>query len=190
MLEQQTKQTEKSVKTVSKTQDTETLTTASPKIVWKDKRSFRHDLFKLEPAVMKQNVSWKKDEPMLQDVTHAHIYHSHSSSGIANRTSQAMGGHFHEVKVSVDTDGNLKATCGPPLRIVEKMLKTGGVRKVEEPLEWFHEKLNKKIVDDHRHECTYQFSETISPEKSRAQATEDAQKLRMLMGNQLQPKTE
>lgn len=145
------------------------------KIVWKDQRSFRHDLFKLKVATMKKNFSWKPKEPMIELAEHVHFFHSHNSQGKTQTNCTAVGGHYHEVTVDVLPNGELKATCSPPLCTKEHVLRSG-VRKSVEAVQWFDEKSGKNIVDNHTHEIEYCFSEQISPEKQRAQLASDIEK--------------
>lgn len=135
-----------------------------PKIQWKNQRAFRHDLFKLELAKMKKNTSWIKARPNLIDAEHVHFYHSHSSSGTAQKYSVSVGGHFHEITPFIDSEGNLAAKCGPALRKVDKKLSNGTTKTIIEPIVYRHEE-EGEMRDDHTHEITYMASETMSPQK-------------------------
>lgn len=177
-IEAQSESTEKK----QRTQRTPKSQPTGQKIVFKDHRSFRHDLFKLELATMKKNVSWKVHEPMIENVEHVHFYHSHSSQGKPLKTCNSVGGHFHEVTIEIDQDGNVKATCSPPIQEKEIILKHG-VRKEIQPIKFFDEKSQKTIVDDHVHAVTYLHSEQLSPEKLRMNQTQDYDKFSRLNSN-------
>lgn len=169
------------------------------KLAWKGHTEFRHDLFKLEVAVMKKNVSYKKFEPDLKNVEHAHFFHSHDMKGKVLLHSQAVGGHFHEVKVvwGKEADGTPfieKLICGEPLRQVQKRTKGGRVKTVIEPVRFEtgtaavddtdEDERTGFEVDDHRHELTYMGSEMISPEKLKQKKEADKAALAGMMAAQ------
>ena len=162
-------------------------------VVWKGHREFRHDLFKLEVKEMKKNVSYKKYEPDLQSVEHAHFYHSVDMKGRPNKYSAAVGGHFHEVIVEHDEQGNIVgAKCGPALRESQKKLKNGRVKTVIEPVKFAKADYDaedpeeaaeavKYIHDEHVHPLRYMHSEMISPDKIRQKQEADSSRLAKMM---------
>lgn len=141
--------------------------------IWKDKRSFTHDLFKLLPAMMKKNLSYKRLDPKLEDSEHSHFFHSHSIEGLQLDKSTPIGGHFHKITIKV-VNGKMEAECSEPLRIVEKMLSSGGTIKLEEPVQWVSERMGKTIVDTHTHDVQYLYSEEMSQEKVKAIQNQNA----------------
>lgn len=146
-----------------------------PKVQWKNQRTFRHDLFKLEVAMMQKNVSWRKKRPELVEIEHAHFFHSHSSSGTPQKYCAAVGGHFHEITTAVDQNGNIVAKCGPALRKVDKRLSNGTTKTEIEEIIYNHEERKIPIVDDHTHDMTYVGSEQMSPQKIKQIQTANAE---------------
>lgn len=138
--------------------------TVQPRIQWKNQVQFRHDLFKLELAKMRKNVSWKRQRPELVDAEHVHFFHSHTSTGTAQKYCVTVGGHFHEVKTSIDQDGNMTATCGPALRKVDKKLSNGTIKTLIEEITYQHEEFGD-MGDNHTHNVIYLASEIMSPQK-------------------------
>lgn len=128
------------------------------------KRNFKkqekvyHDLFKLKAANCRKNVMYP-ESPEWVNVLHEHFYHSVDSNGLAQDHSSKIGGHFHKIEITTDSDGNMKATCGPALKEVAK--KGGGKKIISDP------------NDNHTHECEYLFSEEMNRRKINA----DAQKV-------------
>lgn len=138
----------------------------APRLFNRNEAEFRHDLFKLMPAPMKKNANWNMYDPRLIDVEHAHFFHSVDRKGTKQTQCVATGGHFHEVKVDFsqsDANGNPKVEVGPPLKVGMKKLKSGKRVKQIIPVEWYDEKTDKTLVDDHRHEVVYQGSEILKP---------------------------
>jgi len=106
------------------------------------------DTFKLESAVMQKNVSWTIKENLVP-IEHCHIFHTYDSSGKKLTDSNAVGGHKHELRVSV-VDGKFNVICSPPIQ-------------------------NKKSeiiskVDRHVHAITYLKSEQLVMRKLNADA--------------------
>jgi len=69
------------------------------------------DLFKLEVNMMKKNLGADDKKPLLTGVEHCHFFRTYDSSGKKQNKCGSIGGHYHEVSVSVDSKGNLKAEC-------------------------------------------------------------------------------
>lgn len=142
-----------------------------PRLNWKGNETFRHDLFKLTPAFMKKNTSYKKYEPQIQEVEHSHFFHSHDKKGTKMEFCQPVGNHFHRVIVAVDGDGNITAKCGPALQKVLIKTKSGKSKSQILPVSYHDGNKEEDIVDDHTHEIDYKHSEMISPN---AQARQQA----------------
>ena len=130
--------------------------------VWKDKREFVHELFKLEVSEFKKDVSFKKYEPKIEQVAHCHWFHNVDKDGRPNKTCAPVGGHWHDVEVSVNKKGELVTKCGPPFRKVDKVIR-GKWKSVIEPVFYGTDNLTDPgaIVDNHTHEIKYIHSETI-----------------------------
>lgn len=156
------------------------------KIKWKGEKEFRHDRFELGVAQCKTNKSWKQFEPNIELKDHKHWFHSHDHKGRARTYCTPMSGHFHEVKTEVDADGNLIASCGPPMRRVARRMRNGTYRKVTEPVIFKGMTEDQDIHDDHRHIVTYDESEILSEKYKQSRASQDAQRLQMLQGTRMQ----
>lgn len=162
-------------------------------VVWKGMREFRHDLFKLGVATMKKNVSYKKYQPDLVPVEHAHFFHSVDMKGKPVEYSQPIGGHFHKIDVVKDAQGNIvSVACGPALRSVQKKLKSGRVKTIIERVRFANAEYGEDdeeegpdrvsyVYDEHVHEVAYVHSEMISPERTRLKQEADAGKLKSMM---------
>ena len=86
--------------------------TVEPKRVFGKNMILDSDLFKLKIANMKKNVGYSEKKQILIDVEHCHFYRTIDSSGREQANSSFVGGHTHDVKVSVSQQGELKASCG------------------------------------------------------------------------------
>lgn len=172
-------------------------TSLQTRLAWKGSKEFRHDLFKLGVAKMKKNVSYKKFQPEIQMVEHAHFFHSHDMKGKTMVHSQAVGGHFHEVHIEWERDGEdlilKKAECGPALRQVQKRTRSGKWKTVIEAVRYERGDAAVDGSDDddveitgfeedtHTHELLYVGSELISPQKIRTSQEQDRAKLAAMM---------
>lgn len=142
--------------------------------------TYTHDLFKLKTAVSKHNVSYRKFEPILEDVEHTHFFHSHDRAGNPQKYCTIGAGHFHEVVVTTDARGDLVAKCGPAVRWDDVKSMSGKVKKQINTISWIHEAKDMKIEDNHTHETFYMHSEEVSENKVIQQARQDAEKLERL----------
>jgi hypothetical protein len=151
--------------------------TVKPKIILRGTQEFRHDLFKSDVKKFLKNLSFSKGKVEIVGIEHTHIFHSHSSQGVPLKYTNAVGGHYHAVTVSVDPDGTLRAKCGPPLRNAVKK-KPSGQKKVVVPVKWHNEEADMDngqsewVEDTHTHDFTYIASEFLSVEK--VKQTQDA----------------
>ena len=156
---------------------------AAPERVMKGTREIVHDLFKLRPAMLKRNISWKYKLPSIIELEHSHVFHSIDGDTFQpNKYCAPVGGHFHEITVDWDRpgkDGGPLVTCGPALQIIKTRVDDEVITEIV-PVEFeVHEKLKKKgrgdIVDNHTHEVEYIDSETLSAraQNDRRQAERD-----------------
>lgn len=131
------------------------------KRVFADAVEMVHDLFRLNTATMKKNVSWN-EVPELVDVAHEHFFHTVDSSGRPQKYSAPVGGHFHELEVEKNKKGEVIAVSvkGPPLKFARRRV---GKRMKKVVVE-FNE------ADKHTHECTYERSSRLK----KAQVNEEA----------------
>lgn len=164
--------------TVDESQNQKTLL---PNIKWKGEKEFRHDRFELSVEKSKTNMSFKKFDPQLVDKDHKHWFHAVDKKGRKRKYCTPMSGHFHEVMTSIDSEGNLVATCGPALRKVIRKLRSGKYDKIIERVQFLTE--TGSIEDNHTHEVTYDRSEMVSERHKQNQATKDAAKLQALQAS-------
>lgn len=73
------------------------------------------DLFKLSVANLMKNVAYNDANPILVPVEHCHFFRTFDSSGKKQVTSNAVGGHYHNVTICVDENGKLSGKCGPAI---------------------------------------------------------------------------
>lgn len=142
----------------------------------KDGMTFDHDLFILEPAVIRKNHSYTKD-PYYKPHLHKHVFHSNDSDGKRQTHSSAMAGHFHEMIVTPDPDGGFpNVKCGPAYEWTTKKTSQGIVR-VAIPVDQ---------EDSHVHEVTYDGSQRIQIRKLNVEAAKvqaaDAEKTKVPPG--------
>lgn len=151
----------------------------------RDSLTFVHDLYKLKPAFFKRNTSYRRYAPKLEEVEHAHFYHSHSRRGIAQDRSVKIGGHFHEIEPYMDAEGEMQAKCGPPLR-EEVYVKRGKQRKRIIPVQFEDESGLKTIItkDEHTHVVEYKWSEDISEANTMARQKKDSEKISQMLQGQ------
>lgn len=116
------------------------------KRVYKGEAEVDHDLFKLEVANLKKNISIDDEKPLYVGVEHCHFFHSYDSSGKKQETCNPIAGHSHKVDFEVDENGELNITCGPPI------VKSGG-------------KYLPLKNDTHTHDIRYLRSEKIKVRK-------------------------
>jgi len=147
----------------------------------------RHDLYKLEVAQMKKNVSWKYLAPRIETLEHCHIFHSHNEkNGLPNKYCTPVGGHFHEVSVVWDGDNIVSLKCGPPLSRKKRMIPGLRGNKIVSSVEAVkyltHPKSGEPdIVDTHEHEISYRHSETITQASRSARSELERAKVSALM---------
>jgi hypothetical protein len=125
--------------------------------IYKSTQVVDHDLFKLEVAKMKKNVSFT-EIPEVMSFEHCHIFHTVDSNGKKQHTSTAVGGHHHPVQVVAGVDGVPTLKVGEPRRWVKRKIR-GVMQRVEEPIYLNGEKDEQ---DTHTHEVSYLGSERIT----------------------------
>ena len=122
-----------------------------------------HDLFKLEVAPLEKNISWN-DVPDWVKIEHCHFYHTFDSSGKAQVTCNQVAGHFHEIEVERNENGEIvdyKCVSGPMKYVFVKDKRTG--RRVKKAVPY-------NELDDHRHDMTYLKSDKIQMRKLNSEA--------------------
>lgn len=70
--------------------------------------------FKLLPSILLRDISPFKKDPMVVTIEHCHIFHTFDSYGREQKTTNSVGGHYHEIELSV-VDGEWKSVCSRPL---------------------------------------------------------------------------
>lgn len=70
--------------------------------------------FKLLSSIMLRDISPFKKDPMVVTIEHCHIYHTFDSYGNEQKTTNSVGGHYHEIQLTVE-NGEWKTVCSPPL---------------------------------------------------------------------------
>lgn len=128
--------------------------------VFAQDRKLIHDLFKLEVATMVKNISWN-DVPEYVKMEHCHFFHTIDSDGKLQTTSNSVGGHFHEMKVTPMPDGVAKVECvGIPMSYGKKKVK-GVWKKIAVPYD---------EEDTHVHDVQYVSSCEIKPRINNTEA--------------------
>jgi hypothetical protein len=90
---------------------------AGKKRFYSGEQEIDHDLFKLEIATMKKNVSFT-DVPDYEKIEHVHMFHTVDSNGKKQETCSPVGGHFHMVEVLSERDGVPALKISPPMKYV------------------------------------------------------------------------
>lgn len=134
--------------------------TSAPQIIYKGNQTFRHDLFKASLEKYKKNLSFRKGVVKIEHIDHIHYFHTFDSNGKAQKFTNTVGGHFHEIRWFTDDDGVLRAECGPPLTTVYKK-RAGMQKRVIEPVKWEDEEHDRMVADEHKHTMEYMWSEEL-----------------------------
>jgi len=114
------------------------------KRVYNKDLEFDSDLFKLEVTNMLKNIGAEDKKPLLTNVEHCHFYRTYDSNGKKQTKCSSIGGHHHEITVSVDSKGNLVAECSPAV--------------------------GTKFNDNHTHKVTYLKSDRLQKRKPNIEA--------------------
>jgi len=155
-----------------------------PKIVMRGTSKFWAHHFKASLSNMLKNRSYQYGVLKIEKLEHVHMFHSKNSQGKAMPYTAPVGGHFHEVTISKDDEGNIIAECGPALQYVHKKLPNGRMKKSIQKLAWYDAEKDEKVYDDHKHEMEYLDSEHLSPAKIKADREANAKHMKEFMGNQ------
>lgn len=83
--------------------------------VYGNQQEFDSDTFKLELATFQKNISWNDKNPILEPVEHCHFFHTFDSNGKRCDRSCRVGGHYHNVVVKVNEEGQLIGESGPAI---------------------------------------------------------------------------
>jgi len=132
-------------------------------------RKIKHYALKLKPAILLKNVGWKKYTPKIEKFEHCHIFHNVDSSGRTQTKCAATGGHYHYVEFTQLPDGKVAAKCGPARHMVDHKMRSGQWRRKESEIEFYDEKSDKTIIDDHTHEMEILYASELEIDGSRSQ---------------------
>jgi hypothetical protein len=126
-----------------------------------------HHLFKALPASFKKNKAWKKNVVDIEDVVHQHFFHTINSMGMEQKYTTATGGHFHEIKVIPQGNGQPpRVECGPALTKVTRRLPNGSTKSFNAAISWEYINQNGELAvlkDEHKHDMVYGGSDEIFP---------------------------
>jgi hypothetical protein len=129
---------------------------------YKGSEQVDHDLFKLENALLKRDLSYGGDAPLIDHITHSHHFHTVDSNGRKLETSTSVGGHFHPVTVKMSESGVPEITVGPAMKWVTKL---HGKRRTKVMLPVAFDGSDddgNPIVDNHTHKVSYLGSEKVT----------------------------
>lgn len=102
-----------------------------------------HDLYSLDTALTKKDVSYNEGKPIYIDTPHRHFYHTVDSDGKKLTYSSPSSGHMHEVLIEYNEQGEpVSVKCGPP-----KVISRG--------------KMVGYKNDNHVHDISYMVSEVV-----------------------------
>jgi hypothetical protein len=158
-----------------------------PKIRMRNAVSKDHHLFKAEVADTLKNTSWTRGNPKIVKIEHCHFFHTIDSNLREQKYTTPVNNHYHKVSWFIDSDGELRAECGPPIRKVTKTRRDGSTRTVEEPITFENDHteengLEDTIIDDHRHDMTYIGTDRISPKIVKAMQEKTVAAIATAMG--------
>jgi hypothetical protein len=131
---------------------------ASPR-VYRNSQIIEHDLFKLNVATMRKNISFT-DVPEYAQIEHVHIFHTVDSNGNRQTSCTSVGGHHHDIEVLPAVNGGVPhiRVSGPKkwVRVKRKGRVSVPVSAPDEPGTEHDQK-----GDFHTHKVTYLGSEKI-----------------------------
>ena len=81
--------------------------------LYKEDMEIDSDTFKLEIANYSRNISFDDKRPILVGTEHCHFFHTYDSGGKVMTQCNYVGGHTHDVTITVDEKGNMIGECGP-----------------------------------------------------------------------------
>ena len=153
--------------------------------IYKGTEEVDHDLFKLQVARMKKDVSYDGQMPEFVHFEHCHIYHTVDSNGRKMDETNAVGGHFHKIEVvpASEEGGVPTLKVSAPMKYIKQKKKgvKGKFEKVAVPVEF-----SDGTIDNHTHEVEYLGSEKIK----KRQANVEFAKLDAAMKAQQNPSVE
>lgn len=126
--------------------------------IYRGSQEIDHDLFKLEPARMKKNVSFT-DVPNVVEIEHCHIFHTVDSAGRPQEACNDVGGHHHDVTV-IRTGQVPNLVIGQPVRFVRQR-RRGRLVRVSVPIVIDQSDDGQPIHDSHIHAVRYMGSQKI-----------------------------
>ena len=119
--------------------------------IFNENRVIYHDLYKLTVAAMKKNMMWHPIDPQdYVSIEHVHFFHTFDSAGKQQIHSTSVGGHFHEIEVIEQGDGQppiVKCASGPKKYVRRKS--KYGKNKYEKVM------VDVNPVDKHVHDVIY-----------------------------------
>lgn len=133
---------------------------------YRDQRTFKSDLYKLDVAKMKKNVAIQGEAPILNEVEHCHFFHSVDSNGNPQNTCTPIGGHFHVMEVipSSNPDEAPIVVCkSGPMKTVRKKDRFGKYSKVVVPAD-------PDADDYHTHSITFLGTSDVVKAQPNAEA--------------------
>ena len=113
-----------------------------------------HDLFKLDTEITFKNISIYKKDPIWEEISHKHFYHTYNSDGRRQTRCAPTAGHFHDVEVK-EVNGEFVANVGPAKKMITRIRRGKSVRE-------------EVLLDDkqqHTHEAVYMQSEELTKRK-------------------------
>jgi len=140
----------------------------TPQRVYKSQSEKIHDLYKLDVAQAKKDVSWDGN-PTYVTVEHCHFFHSVDAAGNAQSTSTTINGHFHVMELvtpATETEAAVYKCSGPKKWVIKE---SNGQRKKVMQTALGHDD-NGKEIDSHTHDVAYIQSQKLIPRKPNMEA--------------------
>lgn len=120
------------------------------KISIKGTEQIMHHLYVLKSVALKKNISWT-EEPIYEEIQHQHMFHSCDSSGLPQKNSSPVGGHFHVIELVKGENGTApRAVCSTP----KKMIRNKRGQRIM---------VDFNPEDLHTHPVEYRHSEVLKP---------------------------
>ena len=146
---------------------------------YRSQMTIESDLFRATLSSANKNISWSEGDVKLEPVPHVHFFRTYDSDGKLLSATNAVAGHFHQVKFKQVENGPVEIlSVSPAMRMVKKKIK-GKYVQVAEPLP-------EMLEDSHTHELEYVVSHTITARQSNAGAAQfigsEANKTRPIPG--------
>lgn len=126
------------------------------KRVLKGQETIYHDVFRLEVANLVRNESFN-DIPLLVEIPHSHRFHNVNSDGKPQDKCSPVAGHFHEMIIEENDEGEMRVICGP----AKKFARNKRGKKIIVDVVTHKDDFDRPVIDNHTHEVTYLQSEEI-----------------------------